>query len=85
MRSSMSPENSSSAPSTSRSSPPLSAHQNLNCKHSNVFQLLTRREVSPRTKRASRKFWGENTKCTLDSYGLKCEVASDARRGLISW
>ncbi|XP_055811153.1 uncharacterized protein LOC129880919 isoform X2 [Solanum dulcamara] len=84
MRSSMSLENSSSAPSTSRSSPPA-ASQNLNCKHSNVFQLLTRREVTPRTKRASRKFWGENTKCTLDSYGLKREVASDARRGLMSW
>ncbi|XP_060212816.1 uncharacterized protein LOC132640307 isoform X2 [Lycium barbarum] len=95
--SSISPENSSSAPSTSRKI------QNPNCKHSynnnnnydytsipnckrsNVFQLLTRREVTPRTKRASRKFWGENTKCTLDSDGLKSEVASDARRGLVSW
>ncbi|KAJ8540425.1 hypothetical protein K7X08_030344 [Anisodus acutangulus] len=85
MRSSISPENSSSAPSTSRSSRPSAALQNPNCKHSNVFQLLTRREVTPRTKRASRKFWGENTKCPLDSYGLKREVASDARRGLISW
>ncbi|XP_059317807.1 uncharacterized protein LOC132068283 isoform X4 [Lycium ferocissimum] len=77
--SSISPENSSSAPSTSRKI------QNPNCKHSNVFQLLTRREVTPRTKRASRKFWGENTKCTLDSDGLKREVASDARQGLVSW
>lgn len=85
MRSSMSPDNLSSAPSTSRSSPPSAASQNLNCKHSNVFQLLTRREVAPRTKRASRKFWGENTKCTLDSYGLKRGVGSDARQGLISW
>ncbi|XP_009608724.1 uncharacterized protein [Nicotiana tomentosiformis] len=86
MRSSVLPENSSSAPSTSRNSHPSAAvPQNHNCKHSNVFQLLTRREVSPQTKRASRKFWGENTKCTLDSYGLKREVASDARRGLISW
>ncbi|XP_049365984.1 uncharacterized protein LOC125830849 isoform X3 [Solanum verrucosum] len=85
MRSSMSPDNSSSAPSTSRSSPPSAASQNLNCKHSNVFQLLTRREVAPRTKRTSRKFWGENTKCTLDSYGLKRGVGSDARQGLISW
>uniref|UniRef100_A0A3Q7GN30 Uncharacterized protein n=1 Tax=Solanum lycopersicum TaxID=4081 RepID=A0A3Q7GN30_SOLLC len=85
MRSSMSPDNLSSAPSTSRSSPPSAASQNVNCKHSNVFQLLTRREVAPRTKRASRKFWGENTKCTLDSYGLKRGVGSDARQGLISW
>ncbi|CAN4107116.1 unnamed protein product [Withania somnifera] len=86
MRSYIAPDNSSSAPSTSRTSPPSTvAPQNPNLKHSNVFHLLTRREVSPRTKCTSRKFWGENTKCTLDSYGLKREVASDARRGLISW
>ncbi|KAM3268127.1 hypothetical protein P3S67_031677 [Capsicum chacoense] len=80
MRSLIWPENSTGAPSTSRSSPSAA-----NCKNNNVFQLLTRREVTPRTKCASRNFRDENTKCTLDSYGLKREVASDARRGLISW
>ncbi|XP_009588057.1 uncharacterized protein [Nicotiana tomentosiformis] len=91
MRASLWPENSSSDSSTSisrrRNSPPHSIAQNPNYKHScgNVFQLLTRREVSPRTKRSSKKFWGENSKCSVHSCGLKSQVARDPRQGLISW
>lgn len=51
----------------------------------NVFQLLARREVSPRTKRSSKKFWGEKSKCCAHSYELKGKVARDPRWGLISW
>ncbi|XP_055813791.1 uncharacterized protein LOC129883209 isoform X2 [Solanum dulcamara] len=98
MRGSIWPENSSSDSSTSnslhlqpppprRNSPPHSIAQNPNCKHrcGNVFQLLTRREVSPQTKRSSKKFWGEKSKCCAHSYELKSQVASDPKRGLISW
>ncbi|XWS39104.1 hypothetical protein CRYUN_Cryun18bG0021600 [Craigia yunnanensis] len=52
---------------------------------SNVFQLLAQREVSPRTKRSSRKLWGEVSKCCLDSFGPMCQAARDARRDLLSW
>ncbi|XVF28484.1 hypothetical protein REPUB_Repub15cG0033300 [Reevesia pubescens] len=52
---------------------------------SNVFQLLARREVSPRTKRSSRKLWGEESKSRLDSFGSTCQAARDARRDLLSW
>ncbi|XVE81972.1 hypothetical protein DITRI_Ditri15bG0109500 [Diplodiscus trichospermus] len=62
------------APSTSSSRRP-----------SNVFQLLARREISPRTKRSSRKLWGEESKSQLDSFGPTCQAARDARRDLLSW
>ncbi|XP_022721832.1 uncharacterized protein LOC111279181 isoform X6 [Durio zibethinus] len=62
------------APSTSSSRRP-----------SNVFQLLARREVSPRTKRSSRKLWGEESRSRLDSFGPMCQAARDARRDLLSW
>ncbi|XP_007035330.2 PREDICTED: uncharacterized protein LOC18603358 isoform X1 [Theobroma cacao] len=62
------------APSTSSSRRP-----------SNVFQLLARREVSPRTKRSSRKLWGEEPKSRHDSFGSTCQAARDARRDLLSW
>ncbi|XVF38567.1 hypothetical protein REPUB_Repub20aG0113300 [Reevesia pubescens] len=52
---------------------------------SNVFQLLARREVSPRTKRSSRKLWGEESKTHLDSFRPTCQAARDARRDLLSW
>ncbi|KAK3001667.1 hypothetical protein RJ639_022513, partial [Escallonia herrerae] len=51
---------------------------------SNVFQLLARREVSPRTKGSSRKLWRGTSKCHVN-FGLRCEVARDARRSLFSW
>ncbi|XP_022138783.1 uncharacterized protein LOC111009861 isoform X1 [Momordica charantia] len=52
---------------------------------SNVFQLLAQREVSPQTKRASRRFWGDSHDRQCDSVGSRCEAARDAKRGLISW
>ncbi|XP_022760412.1 uncharacterized protein LOC111306775 isoform X2 [Durio zibethinus] len=52
---------------------------------SNVFQLLAQREVSPRSKRSSRKLWGEESKNRLDSFGPICQAARDVRRDLLSW
>ncbi|KAA8527836.1 hypothetical protein F0562_035295 [Nyssa sinensis] len=79
----------SNAPSTSSSQPriPQAVPSHLNSKHSgrNVFRLLARREISPQTKHSSRKLWGENSTCHVDSFGLRCEAATDARLGLVSW
>ncbi|KAK3009904.1 hypothetical protein RJ639_010974, partial [Escallonia herrerae] len=84
MRSSFWPEDSSS-PSTSnlpQLPPPAVSHTENSC--SNVFQLLARREVSPRTKCSSRKLWRGTSKCHVN-FGLRCDVARDARRSLFSW
>ncbi|XP_016715944.2 uncharacterized protein [Gossypium hirsutum] len=54
-------------------------------KTSNVFHLLAQREVSPRTKRSSRKLWGEESKSHLDSCRPKCLAKRDARSDLLSW
>ncbi|KAL3506291.1 hypothetical protein ACH5RR_031673 [Cinchona calisaya] len=51
----------------------------------NVFRLLARREVSPRMKHSSKKFWGENSARHVDSFGIKSDAGIDARRGLVSW
>lgn len=54
---------------------------------SNVFRLLARREISPRTKNSSKRLWGEasTSKWNFDSFGPRIEAARDARNGLISW
>lgn len=86
MRSSFWPEDS-STPSTSSSRPripqPVPNHSTPN--HSNVFRLLARREVSPRTRHSYTKLWGKAAKNHVDSFGLRFEAARDARRSLISW
>lgn len=51
----------------------------------NVFRLLARREVCPRTKNSSKRLWGEASKSHFDSVGSRCEAVLDARRGLVSW
>ncbi|CAK9166992.1 unnamed protein product [Ilex paraguariensis] len=90
MRSSFLPDNLND-PTTSSSQPrprlPQAVPNLRNSKHScsNVFQLLARREVSPRTKHSSKKLWGEASIGHIDSLGLKCEAARDARQGLLSW
>ncbi|KAG2721913.1 hypothetical protein I3760_02G104200 [Carya illinoinensis] len=68
---------------------PQAAPSHPNSKHSfacggNVFRLLARREVSPRTKHSSKRLWGEASKPGLDSFGSRSAV-QDARRGLVSW
>ncbi|KAG6726887.1 hypothetical protein I3843_02G089200 [Carya illinoinensis] len=68
---------------------PQAAPSHPNSKHSfacggNVFRLLARREVSPRTKHSSKRLWGEASKPRLDSFGSRSAV-QDARRGLVSW
>ncbi|KAG6664594.1 uncharacterized protein LOC122300616 isoform X4 [Carya illinoinensis] len=67
---------------------PQAAPSHPNSKHSfacggNVFRLLARREVSPRTKHSSKRLWGAS-KPGLDSFGSRSAV-QDARRGLVSW
>ncbi|KAA8548904.1 hypothetical protein F0562_000588 [Nyssa sinensis] len=75
---------------TTSSSPPripqaVPSHPNFKHSGRNVFRLLVRREISPRTKRSSKKLWGEKSKCHVDSSGLRCEAVRDARHGLFSW
>ncbi|GFQ05175.1 activating molecule in becn1-regulated autophagy protein 1, partial [Phtheirospermum japonicum] len=52
---------------------------------SNVFQLLARREVSPRTKRSPKRFWGKVSSPYSDSCGTKHESSKDVRQELRSW
>ncbi|CAL5347530.1 unnamed protein product [Camellia sinensis] len=77
------PSTSSLQPRSPRASP--TNHLNSNHSGSNVFQLLARREVSTRAKHSSKKLWGDTSKRHVDSFGLKCEAARDARLGLVSW
>ncbi|CAI9776943.1 unnamed protein product [Fraxinus pennsylvanica] len=83
------PENSTAAPQSTSNFQPILPHvgptPHANSKQSNVFQLLARREVSPRTKRSLRSFWGDTSRCQHESSGLKCEAAKDARQELLSW
>ncbi|KAG0454204.1 hypothetical protein HPP92_025508 [Vanilla planifolia] len=50
----------------------------------NICQLLSQREISPRTKRFSKKIWGEASKWSVDCTGLK-KSNPDARQAIISW
>ncbi|OUZ99236.1 WD40 repeat [Macleaya cordata] len=50
----------------------------------NVFQLLARREISPRSKHSSKKLWGDSYRCNADRFGPNYEVM-DAKHGLVSW
>lgn len=53
---------------------------------SNVFNLLARREISPRTKYVAKWHWVEASKSKSSPYSRpKNEVVRDARRGLLSW
>ncbi|CAI9117977.1 OLC1v1019473C1 [Oldenlandia corymbosa var. corymbosa] len=105
MRSSSSsvwPENSSSylnsSPSTSLNpqSPPPSggcSSHNVNPKkcYGNIYRLLARREVAPRTKHNSKQSWAKASVHHVDSCGTSSDAETnsdagiDARRGLISW
>nr|XP_027071322.1 uncharacterized protein LOC113696147 [Coffea arabica] len=52
----------------------------------NVFRLLARREICPRTKCLPKKHWGEAPKQNCYSpFGIRSEAKRDARRGLSSW
>ncbi|KAF6159374.1 hypothetical protein GIB67_032145 [Kingdonia uniflora] len=50
----------------------------------NVFRLLARREISPRTKSTAKRMWGDGTKCNSDRYGSNYEV-TDAGYELVTW
>ena len=65
---------------------PSSSSHKSNSSGSNVFSLLVRREISPRTKHVAKWNWGEASKSKSGSSSRpKNEVARDARRGLLSW
>ena len=52
----------------------------------NVFSLLARREISPRTKHVPKWHWGEASKSKSGSCSHpKSEAVRDAKRGLLSW
>ncbi|KAK7345713.1 hypothetical protein VNO77_16323 [Canavalia gladiata] len=50
----------------------------------NVFSLLARREISPRTKHVPKWHWGESSKSGSCSHP-KSEAMIDAKHGLLSW
>ncbi|KAG8372798.1 hypothetical protein BUALT_Bualt12G0104500 [Buddleja alternifolia] len=85
--SSIPPENFAAAPWSSSSSnhpPPTGPPQASNSMQSNVYQLLAQREVSPRTKRSPRRFWGK-VSSHIGSCRTKSESAKDVRQELLSW
>lgn len=52
----------------------------------NVFGLIARREISPRTKHVPRRNWGESSKRKAgSSVGSQSETARDSKRALLSW
>ncbi|XP_057964079.1 uncharacterized protein LOC131155156 isoform X2 [Malania oleifera] len=75
------------APSSSSSQPQIPPLQPaLNRSDRNLFHLLVRREISPRTRHTPKRLWGEAFKLNSDSlYRSKSEAARDARHGLFSW
>ncbi|KAI4342615.1 hypothetical protein MLD38_027221 [Melastoma candidum] len=76
------------SPSTS-GAPPLahavSGHSSVLPSGNNVLKLLSRREICPRSRRSSKKFWGDPLRPQVNPHQQKCEVTRDARQGLISW
>ncbi|KAL3634420.1 hypothetical protein CASFOL_021474 [Castilleja foliolosa] len=65
--------------------PPMGPNGQLSSRRSNVFQLLAQREVSPRTKRSPKQFWGKVSSPYSDSCGTKRESSKDVRQELRSW
>lgn len=76
-----------SAPSTSTNPLPRPISCNSAPRHcgDNVFSLLARREVAPRTKRSTKRLWGESSEGGFDDVCRIFEAGRDARRSLISW
>ncbi|KAL9686919.1 hypothetical protein QQ045_031313 [Rhodiola kirilowii] len=66
-----------------------SAHMPSASRHSysvnNVFHILAQREISPQTKRSSKKFCRNPSNSSIDSFGPWRVAERDARRDLISW
>ncbi|XP_038713783.1 uncharacterized protein LOC120007553 isoform X1 [Tripterygium wilfordii] len=67
--------------SSRQSSPSNNPHHSVG----NVLSLLARREISPRTKDAPKKCWGEASKKSSNSSSLRKSAPIDPNRGLISW
>ncbi|XP_074307080.1 uncharacterized protein LOC141642252 [Silene latifolia] len=89
MRDTMLLDDPSNCPSTSNPSScvaeAVSSNSSYKRSTDNVYNLLARREVTSRTKRLTRRLWGEGLEGCSDSRGQILEVGRDARRGLISW
>ncbi|KAI3847270.1 hypothetical protein MKX03_023945 [Papaver bracteatum] len=73
-------------PSTSSSKQPVEIPAQIHRSSSrrsgkNVFELLARREICPRSKHTSKRLWGDTHG---DRNGLNCEII-DAKHGLVSW
>ncbi|PON54577.1 Guanine nucleotide-binding protein, beta subunit [Trema orientale] len=67
---------------------PVSSSPADNSRHGgrNVFGLIARREISPRTKHIPRRNWGEASRRKAgSSSGSQSETARDSKRGLLSW
>ncbi|KAF8015915.1 hypothetical protein BT93_H1456 [Corymbia citriodora subsp. variegata] len=90
------PEDGNAPSSSSSSQPPhrpqmhaprasSSSGQPTSQRSGNVFKLLARREVSPRSKHSLKKFWGEASECQLGPFQQSYEAVRDVRRSLISW
>lgn len=61
-------------------------HPNFHPRGRNVFSLLARREISPKTKYLPKRQWGDANKGSDHAFfGLKSEAGRDARSGLVSW
>ncbi|XP_062079477.1 uncharacterized protein LOC133783888 [Humulus lupulus] len=66
----------------------VSSSPSHNSRHGgrNVFNLIARREISPRTKHIPRRNWGEASRRKVgSSSGSHSETARDSKRGLLSW
>ncbi|KAM6565014.1 hypothetical protein CsatB_025012 [Cannabis sativa] len=66
----------------------VSSSSSHNSRHGgrNVFSLIARREISPRTKHIPRRNWGEASRKKVGSpSGSQSETARDSKRGLLSW
>ncbi|XP_020259919.1 uncharacterized protein LOC109836433 isoform X3 [Asparagus officinalis] len=68
--------------SSASSDPQPSFHPNLRPR--NVFRLLALREISPRSKNSSKRFWNQTSKVRIDEYRPIYEII-DARHALLSW
>uniref|UniRef100_A0A7C9AK10 Uncharacterized protein n=1 Tax=Opuntia streptacantha TaxID=393608 RepID=A0A7C9AK10_OPUST len=76
---------STSNPLSSRASQPLSSRSACSRSGKNVYNLLARREVAPRTKCSTKRLWEDGSEGYGNSLDYIYQGVRDATRGLISW
>ncbi|EXB46040.1 Activating molecule in BECN1-regulated autophagy protein 1 [Morus notabilis] len=84
----MDPRSKTTAPSQPLDRCPVPSPPSDNSRHSkrNVFGMIARREISPRTKHIPRRNWGEAFKRKAGpSSGSQSETTRDPKRALLSW